>query len=200
MELMSLRRTLYRGVFHIVAGSLPAIALLILPQLWAQIVLTAVTILLLLFEVARLRLPSLNKWFAAWSAPLLRLEEQHKFTGASYLLVGYLITVLVFPPDIAKLAVLFASLGDPAATIIGTWKGNNKMIWGKSVEGTAACLLVCLAMGVTVTTTLNNPPLLIGTTGAIVATLFEALPLRLNDNLTISIGSAAVMMLVSVLI
>lgn len=200
MELMSLRRTRYRGLFHITAGSLPAIALLVLPRLWAQIGLTIVTILFLLFEVARLRLPSLNQWFATWSAPLLRLEEQHRFTGASYLLVGYLVAVLVFPQDIAMLAVLFASLGDPAATIVGTWKGNNKMVWGKSIEGTVACLLVCLAIGVIVATTINKPPLLVAIAGAIIATLLEALPLRLNDNLIISIGSAAVMMLVSVLV
>lgn len=199
MERMSLRRTLYRGLFHIIAGSLPAIALLVLPRLWVQIVLATVTILFLLFEVARLRLPALNKRFSAWLAPLLRTEEQHKFTGASYLLVGYLVTVLVFPQNIAMLAVLFASLGDPVATMIGTWKGRNK-IWGKSIEGTMACLLVCLAIAVIVATTISKPPLLVAIAGAIIATVLEVLPLRLNDNLTISIGSAAAMMLVSVLI
>lgn len=199
MEYTLLCHTLYRGLFHIIAGSLPAIALLFFPRFWVQIGLTAATILFLSFEAARLRIPSLNKWFSTWAAPLLRQEEHHKFTGSSYLLVGYLITALVFPQDIATLAILFASLGDPVATIVGVWKGRIR-IWNKSIEGNIACFLVCLFIGFLVAIARGNPPLTIAIPGALIATLFQALPLRLNDNLTISIGSAAAMVIIRILI
>ncbi len=199
MEFTSVRYALNRCLFHIIVGSLPAIALFIFPKLVVLIILVVVTILLLCFEVIRLRVSSLNEWFSSWFAPVLRKEEKVKITGSSYLLIGYLATVLVFPQDIAALAILFASLGDPAATLIGTWKGRIRL-WGKSLEGNIACLLICLCMGALFAFLLGTPSLVVAITGAILATIFQALPLRLNDNLIISFGSAASMMIVKILV
>jgi glycerol-3-phosphate acyltransferase PlsY len=194
VEDLSIRRTLNRGFFHIFAGSIPPVALLFLPRFWVIIGLIISTVVLLLFEVARLRIPPLNRWFSAWLAPLLRKEEQTRFTGGSYLMIGYLITTLVFAPDIALVSMLFASLGDPVATMIGAWRGNTRLLH-KSVEGTMACLLVCLSTSFVIFTTIGKPPLSVVVVGAVIATLVELLPLKLNDNLTVSIGSAAVMTL-----
>jgi dolichol kinase len=199
MEFVAVRHVLKRSLFHIIAGSLPAVALFIFPRLVVQIALAVVTVLLLSFEVVRLRISSLNEWFSSRFAPLLRKEEEGQITGSSYLLVGYLVTVLIFPQSIAALAILFASLGDPAATLIGTWKGRIRL-WGKSIEGDVACLIVCLCVGVLIAILLGTPSLIVVITGAILATIFQALPLRLNDNLIISFVSAAGMMVVSILV
>jgi dolichol kinase len=113
--------------------------------------------------------------------------------------LGSLVTVLVFPPDIASLAILFLALGDPAATIVGTWKGQTRF-WGKSLEGNIACLVACLLVAVVVVTARDYPPLLAAVVGAFVATVFGALPLRINDNITIPFGSALAMLLMRLVI
>ena len=199
MEFVSIRHALRRGTFHAVVGSTPAIALFIFPRSAVLAALAVVTAVFLSLEAARLCIPSLKEWSSVWFAPLLRQEEKSKLTGSSYLLIGCLITVLAFPQDIASLAILFSSLGDPAATVIGIWKGHTRL-WDKSVEGNIACLLVCLLIGTLVATILENPPLMVAIVGAILATLFQALPSRLNDNLTIPLGSAIGMMVISIVI
>lgn len=198
MESVSIRHTLRRGTFHAVVGSASVTALFFFPWVAVLATLAAVTAVFLSIEAARLCIPSLKEWFSAWFAPLLRKGEESKLTGSSYFLIGCLITVLAFPQDIASLAILFLSLGDPAATVVGIWKGHTRL-WGKSVEGNIACLLVCLFIGTVVATILENPPIMVAIAGAIVATLFQALPPQLNDNLTIPLGSAVGMMVISIL-
>ncbi|GAI06960.1 unnamed protein product [marine sediment metagenome] len=53
--------------------------------------------------------------------------------------------------------------------------------------------------GTLVATILENQPLVVTIAGAVLATLFQALPPRLNDNLTIPLGSAAAMIVISIL-
>jgi len=197
MESVSIRQALSRGAFHAVLGATFATALLLWPRLVVLAVLAVATIGFLIFEAARLRVPSLRQWFSALFAPLLRKEEEDKLTGSSYFLIGCLLTAVTFPKDITCLAILFLSFGDPTATVVGMWKGHRKL-WGRSVEGDIACLAVCILVGILVAVILKNPSLIVALVGVIFATLFQALPLRLNDNLTIPLGSAAAMMLASI--
>lgn len=199
VEILSVRHVLQRCLFHIIAGSLPALALFLLPKLVVLIALAVATIILLLFEMIRLRITSLNEWFYCFFAPLLRKEEKNKITGSSYLLMGSLATVLVFPQDIAALAILFAALGDPVATLAGVWKGHTRL-WGRSIEGNIACFIACLCIGVLVAILIGEPSLVVAVSGAILATVFQALPLKLNDNLVIPFLSAAGMMVVNIFV
>jgi glycerol-3-phosphate acyltransferase PlsY len=128
----------------------------------------------------------------------LRDEEKNRLTGISYSLVGFLITALAFERDIAILAILFLSLGDSAATVVGVWKGRI-LLWGRSNEGSVACLAICFSVGLPVANVLENLTLPVAIAGAVFATIFQALPIRVNDNLTIPIGSALVMLVTSVI-
>ena len=198
MESVSIHHAARRGAFHAVIGLAAVAALFFLPRLTVLVALAVVTAGFLSLEAARLCVPSLNKCFSIWFASLLREEEKSKLTGSSYFLIGCLITVLAFHQDIATLAILFLSLGDPAATVVGMWKGCIRL-WGKSIEGNIACLIVCLCVGIPVATILENLTLTVAIVGAVFATLFQALPLRLSDNLTIPLGSAVAMMVASIL-
>ncbi|HRS95513.1 MAG TPA: phosphatidate cytidylyltransferase, partial [Candidatus Latescibacteria bacterium] len=60
---------------------------------------------------------------------------------------------------------------------------------GKSIEGSLACLIACFVAG----TAWAELPLACVWTGAVVATLAEALPLRVNDNAIIPVSSGAAM-------
>ena len=196
MGATSICHALRRGIFHALAGIACVFALFYLSRTTMLVALAIVTAAFISLEVARLRIPYLKRHFSAWFACLLRKEEVSKPTGSGYFLVSCLITVLAFPQDIAALAILFLSLGDPSAAIVGMWKGRTRL-WGKSMEGNAACLGVCLFIAILFSITLQNPPLAVAFAGAVFATFVQALPIRVNDNLTIPIGSAAAMLVVS---
>ena len=109
-----------------------------------------------------------------------------------------MITMLAFPKHIATPAILYLSLGDPAATVIGLWKGRIR-IWGRSVEGHIACLIVCLLVASVLVTTSADLALVVAFVGAFAATIIQALPLPINDNLTIPLGSALAMTIAGIL-
>ncbi len=199
VQFTPVQHALIRGVFHAAIGLVVTTLLLLYPRLIVLSALAAATVAFLCLETARLRLPRLKQYFANWFTPLLRKEEDNKLTGSSYFLIGSLITALLFPREIALLAILFLSFGDPAASVIGAWKGHIEL-WDKTVEGNIACLVICLLIGTLAAVILKNPPLLVTIVGAFIATLFQAMPLRLNDNITIPIASAAGMLATSLLI
>lgn len=162
------------------------------------VIIGAMTLVLLAFELVRFALPPFNRWASQWLAFLVRRGEDKRVTGTTYFLVASLFTTLVFPTQIAAPAVLFLALGDPAATVFGVWIGRTKLR-GKSLEGHLACLAVCLITGIILSRVFVDLRLPIALTGAIAATVFEAVSLPVNDNITIAIGSAAVMWVVSLI-
>lgn len=186
---------LKRGVFHALVGLAFAAALLFAPRLPVLVGLAMATAVFLSLEIARLRFPFLGKCFVRLFGTLLRLEEGRRLTGSSYFLIGCLITAVAFPREIAALAILFLSLGDPAATVIGVWKGRIRH-GSRSVEGDLACLVVCLLVAGIAAAVPGGPPFSIGVAGAVAATFFQTVQLRVNDNLTIPLGSAAAMAVV----
>lgn len=199
MQTLSLRHALRRGAFHASVGVIIATSSLFFPPFTISVALAAVTAFFLSFDAIRLRVTWLNHWFLSWFAPLVRDKERTKLTGSSYFLIACLITVAAFPRHISIPAILFVSLGDSAATVVGVWKGRIR-VWGRSVEGHIACLVICLVIGGLLAATSHGLPPIVTVVGAIFATLFEALPLPLNDNITIPVGSALAMTLASLLL
>ena len=122
--------------------------------------------------------------------PILRTHEQKgALTGATYYIVSILLCIFFFEKSIAIVCIFFIILGDTAAALVGKKWGQTKLIGNKSLEGSAACFIVCAAISLF----WLNP--IIGLTCAFVATIVELLPLRINDNLTVPIISGAVMQL-----
>jgi glycerol-3-phosphate acyltransferase PlsY len=150
------------------------------------------TIIFGVADVSRLLVPVLNSRFTSSLALFLRQEEDRRVTGATYFLLGATVTVLIFPEEIAALALVFLALGDPTAGIVGRLSGKAKL-WGRTMEGDLACLGVCVAAALVTIHIVGAPAWTVGLGGALVATVLQALPLGINDNLTIPIGSAAVM-------
>lgn len=193
------RHSLRRGSVHASLGMLISIALFQYGRADVTVPLAAVTMIAVSIEAVRLRNPVLNRWFMTGLSSVVRQEEKGKLSGGSFFLLGALATAIAFPPEIAIPAILFLALGDPAAGIIGTWKGRIKL-WGKTVEGGIACLIACLAVGAVISVMAGKPSVAVMALGAVSATIFQALPVRINDNLTIPIGSALVMSLASIVL
>ena len=189
---MSMSSTMKRGLFHIFGGLCIPIAALFLPKMVLLISLCAVTFIFLAFELIRFRAPGVNRWFFSFFKPLLREKEASRLTGASYMLIASLIAFLVFQRDIAVLALSFLAVGDPLATIVGKQIGKRKLL-GKTLEGDLACFVSCVTIGLVFYYAGLNVPLLTILAGALCATIVEAIPLPINDNLTMPLFAGVVM-------
>jgi glycerol-3-phosphate acyltransferase PlsY len=195
----SVKQATPRAIFHATLGIIIVFSVYYLPRLSVLIALGICTIVFVGVDIVRFRRPALKAIFSKYLALFLRQKENGRLTGASYFLLGCLITVLAFPKEIAVAAILFLSLGDPAAALVKRWKGK---IWfgTKSLEGNIACLVICLAVGAFIVIFLGKPVTGTVMAGAVFAALFQGIPVPVNDNLTIPIGSGLIMLGINVLL
>ena len=160
------------------------------------------TVTFLLLDFLRLHITSVKSVFIVLFGSLLRRKEFSSLTGGSYLMLASLVCMLIFGlgPDgrvsgVFIAAIGFLALGDTAAAIVGLSIGRLK-IFRKTLEGAIAGLLVCVGVAwlVSILPGLDFP-LGIGILGAVSASIVEALPIEVNDNVVIPLLSGAVMML-----
>jgi dolichol kinase len=160
-------------IFVWIFGRTPALALLV-PAL-----LTAIAV-----EWARFRVRSVRYLFLRYTRVLLRAHERHRPAGATYMVIGYTLVVLLLPRPIAVLAMLYNGLGDAAAALVGRRFGWHRTPWGKSWEGFGAGLITNLAIGFAI----PGVPIGAAMLGGIAAAVLEFAPLPLDDNLKVTVG------------
>lgn len=188
-----------RRLFHVLGGLAIVTGALLNSRSTAVTVLGILALFLVAAELLRRRSSAVNRWFTAIFAAVMRSEEQSKHvTGSAYFLVSSFVLFLLFARDIAILAVAFLSLGDTAASVVGQRYGGGKSR-GKTLVGSLACFAACLAAGAVLcrVVPLTLAQILVG---AAAATLAEAVPSPVNDNLTIPLFSAAAMALAGFLL
>ena len=143
----------------------------------------------LAIEVFRLNHPRTRHVFRHFFGELLRNHEEASLLGSTYLLIACLLTIHLFPKPVAVLALMFLILGDTVAAIVGKWIGRVRLIGGKTLEGSIACFLVCFGL----TLLMPGVPPMVGLVGALTATLFELLPIPLDDNFRIPLSAGFAM-------
>lgn len=159
----------------------------------ASLALAVALLGLVVVEVVRLRSRVFGALFRQFWGDQLRRHERHQMLGGTYLVLGFLFSVLAFKPLVAVAACEFLVLGDTAAALVGKAIGRIPL-FDKTLEGSLACFLVCSAVVWALSVTHPGQlPLQVGLAGALVATLFEALPLPVDDNLKIPLSAGLVM-------
>ena len=182
----------WRRLFHLTAGSTIPVAGIFAPEMVMVFSLAALTAGGLGLDLARFRVERLNRIFLFWLAPLLKADEGRRITGATYMVMAALVVFLLFDRPIAVAALLFLSLGDSAAALVGR-RMPGPRIFGKSPVGTAA--FVAVSWGVV--------GVMVGggvvdyhwglMAGAVAAGLAELTPLPVDDNLTVPIAGSVAM-------
>ena len=154
-----------------------------------KIIIITFTALFILADYFRKKSKIIKKLFIIFFNKMLREHElKGQFTGATWVMISASVTILVFPKYIAIISLIFMSIGDTFAALIGRKFGKLK-IYDKSIEGFLGGLIACL-----VAAYCYDPlPFYISGFGALAAMLFETLPLPLDDNFRIPIGSATIM-------
>jgi dolichol kinase len=140
-------------------------------------------------DALRLRVEPVARWFARRVDPYLRPRERTGPVVAVHLLTGVgVLLAAVAPRPVAATALAYLVLGDAAAALVGRRYGKRRF-GAKSLEGSLACFVVCLGLGALALP--QHPAAILG--GALAATLAEALPWPVDDNLSVPLVGAVVL-------
>jgi len=155
--------------------------------------------LVLVLDIARLKILPVNRFIYAHFSSFIRTNEENKLTGTAPYVLGIASSLYLFPTGIATAAICFLACGDVAATSIGERYGRTR-IGAKSLEGTMAFAAAAVAAGLLLP--LAGVPVNRGIIlfGAVIAAAVELPPLPINDNLVIPLASGGAMTLLSRLI
>ena len=178
---------LFRKSIHLAGLVLPVIYLF-LDKPTMLIFIGVLTGSALVVELMKWLSPSFGALFFRVFAFLLRTHERKgAMTGATYYLISAFLCIFFFSKTLAIVCIFFMILGDLSAALVGKKWGRTKLLGKKSLEGSAACFVVCVAIALVKL----NP--VIAIVGALVATLVELMPVPIDDNLTVPLISGAVM-------
>lgn len=175
-----------------VAGSLlPLIGLSITHQIifWVAVGLAGAAILL---ETCRFTFPNLNRVLFTYFGVLFKEKERQSITAATYMLIASVGAFLFLEKSLAILSLLFLSVGDSSAALVGSRYGRARF-FGKSLEGSLVLFAISALIGWLFLLTGQVSPYWPILVGAAVAATVELLPLPLDDNLTIPLFAGATM-------
>ena len=181
-----------RKLYHLIGG----VGLLSLYYLMGRdraLTLYAVLFLLIvIFEIARFKLPAFNRVIFDKFASFIRENERHKPTGTTSYVLGVGLSLYVYSPEVATSAICFLAFGDVAATMVGERYGRTK-IGQKSLEGTVAFIAAALLSGMILSAIGVQLTTGVMVLGALVAAGVELLALPVNDNLAIPLVTGGIM-------
>ena len=152
------------------------------------LILGGLLVVLLAFDIARLRVPSINSFFFKLFPSLVSPREANQAASSTWYAGGVLLAYAFFPARIAVPAIVVLALADPMASIVGR-------IWGRRRMGNGTVLgsLVFLIVAFAVLGAFFGPAYAV--VPALVVTCIEVVPWRLDDNLTVVVGGATALWL-----
>lgn len=190
-----MNRELARKSIHVGTVLVPLAALWLPPPVTVAILAIGVAVAVVV-EWARFQIRWVRYQFLKRTRRMLRHHERLRPAGATYLVVAYLVAMLVFPPPLAVVAMLYTGLGDATAALVGKRWGRHRTAWGKSWEGAGAAAAVNVAVGLAI----PGVPPAAAVAGGLAAALLEFVPLPIDDNLRTTLGGGAVGWLVWLLV
>lgn len=185
----ALRRELGRKAFHLLSlAYLAAFHLIGYPRVLAPLAVWLVFVAAV--ETGRFLFPGLNRVLTGFFHGMIRETERRAFSGIFHTTAGCLSAILLAGgrAEVVTAALLCLALGDAAAALAGKAWGRHRLPGSvKSFEGSAACLLVCLACGLAA-----GLGVLPAAAAALAATAVELLPTTrfFNDNLWMPAAAA----------
>lgn len=150
---------------------------------------------IVIVDFLRLHVNTIKEAFILFFGSFLRRHEIRRLSGASYLLLGCLMTSLLYTKPVVVAACSFIIVGDTFAAIFGQNMRSPKIFQNRTVAGSIGFLAASLASAFILHSMTGDLPLSHLFAGAITATVFEALPLPLDDNFSVPIVTGFVMSL-----
>ena len=185
-----------RRLFHFLTGAtIATLYALFLSHRHLVYFLGTVASLLYLLETVRISYPEIAQKLTWINRIFLRAEEQLKESASVPYAMGLLLTILTFPKVPALIAIYTLGVSDPLAAIIGINYGKRRIVKGKTLEGSSAFFLATTVCSMIVFQMVNSTAgVLTHVAASLVigffASVFETIPLRVDDNLTIPLYTA----------
>ena len=185
------RSEIVRKGIHLFSLSIPTIYFFISQQL-ALCLLLPITAAFIGVDVARYYIPAVSRWFYRWFGWLLRRHEtdtsRKQLTGASNVLISACLCVLLFPKVIAINAFTILIISDTTSALVGRRFGRHRF-FAKSLEGSLA-FFISAVMVILIAPKVSRLPAeyVIGIIAAAIGAVVEALPIRIDDNLSIPLA------------
>jgi dolichol kinase len=182
---LALRWELTRKALHIVWAIVPIVyALGVRREIILLGLLLACTIAIIV-EIARVRSTAFSALFRRSAGRLLRQHEYRQWSGATWLLLSFLLSVLIFDPATAIAAMWAVAVGDVTAAIVGRTIGRHHIgRSAKTIEGSIACVIITVAGAFVIAQLALLPSIVAG----IAAALGEWPAGPLDDNIRIGLA------------
>tara|TARA_B100000809_G_C15041034_1_gene495516 strand:+ start:174 stop:767 length:594 start_codon:yes stop_codon:yes gene_type:complete len=154
------------------------------------VLLGCLSLIAILLEISRKKWDIVESLFEKHFNFMLRQSEfDEDLTGATWLLFGSTITLFLFPIQIAVPSLLFLTVGDAFAAIIGKGIPVGK-IGDKHLSGTIAGIVTSCAIALWINQHLPGEIIILS---SVASMLVEVAPIPMNDNLTIPLTGGLVM-------
>lgn len=194
LDRLALRYEVARKAIHLSSVSIPILYWYISRDL-ALLLLIPLFSGFLLIDLMKNFFPPVTRWYHKTFGAMLRTHELQQsrttLNGATNIVMAALIVVLLFPKIMAITAFALVSISDTLAAITGKLAGKHRF-GSKSLEGSLAFLISALLIVAMV----PGLHLATGIIMAVTATVTEAFlnrigPVKIDDNLSIPVVSAA---------
>jgi glycerol-3-phosphate acyltransferase PlsY len=192
------RSEYFRKIIHIFNLVIPFTYLFFLESRFQALrILVPLTLFAIVIEYLRVRSAAIKKIFNNFLKSMLRIHEMDgKYTGATWVFISSTLTIAIFPKEIAIISLVYMSLGDTIAGLVGRKFGKMKF-YDKTIEGSLAGLIVCLLSGYLAQLSL---PLVVVFSGAFAAMFIELLPMPIDDNLSVPLFAGTIMVITSTVV
>ena len=180
-----------RKILHLFASIIPLGYVWFIPDKEIMIfIIGGLSLFAVFLESSRKKWDVVETLFEKHFNFMLRQSEfDGGLTGATWLLFGSTITLFLFPIQIAVPALLFLTVGDTFAAIVGKGFPIGK-IRDKTLSGTFAGIVTSSGAALWINQLLPADIIILG---AVAAMLVEIAPIPMNDNLTIPLTGGLVM-------
>lgn len=151
-------------------------------------------LIFLIAEIIRHIYPQFYKLYLKIFGLMIRThEKKYHLTGATYVFLGSFLSIFFFPKTIAVIVLLFLTVGDPSACLVGLSIGRINLPGNtKTLEGSLAFILA----GLLATFWIPGVGLKVKLTGVFLAALIEYMPFkRFDDNLMIPLITGTLMII-----
>ncbi len=190
------RIELIRKAIHLCSLSIP-ILYFRMPRSLALAIAIPVTAAFMAVDIARYFHRPIELWFYKTFGWLLRRHEVDRekktLNGATYVLLAATLCILVFPKIIAVTSIAVLIIADITSALVGRRYGKHRFL-GKSLEGSTA-FFVSAVIVVLLTPKIDYAlgEYLVGIVAAAGGAVVEALPVRLDDNITVPLSVGALL-------
>ncbi|MDA9935431.1 hypothetical protein N9C41_02490 [Candidatus Marinimicrobia bacterium] len=188
---------IFRKFIHVLSAIIPLCHIYVFKEKIDMILFLSLMLIFCFFIENARNNPQTNKVFKKYLFFMMRnFEKKGSLTGATWVFVGSLLSIIIVPSPFCIIALFFLSFGDTFAAIIGI-KYPYFKIGEKTLSGSFACFIACLGVGFILNQKLDIEILIFG---ALVASVVELISFNINDNVSIPLVSGCAMYIVSMII